>query len=73
MIINKIVLIVTLVFFMSCKKNYTCYCYSDRRGYIIEQFTNSYKEKEKSTALSKCNSDYEGSSNYVNGGYCEIK
>lgn len=73
MIINKLVFIVVFAFFCSCKKNFTCRCYSDRRGYIIEQYANSYKEKEKNTALSKCKSDYESSSDYVNGGYCEIK
>lgn len=73
MIFNKIVFILGLAFFCACKKNYTCHCYSERRGYIIEQYANSYKEKEKSAALSKCKNDYEGSSNYVNGGYCEIK
>lgn len=57
----------------SCKKDYSCICYSDRRGYVIQQYSHSYKEKKKDTALSKCKNDYENSSDYVNGGYCEIK
>ena len=61
-----------LVSFSSCKKNYTCNCYSDRRGFVELQETYSYKEKEKSKALSKCKSDYENSDNYGYG-YCEIK
>ncbi|MES2516008.1 MAG: hypothetical protein V4580_17775 [Bacteroidota bacterium] len=59
--------------FLSCKKEFNCKCYSDRRGAIIEQYTHSYKEKKKDMALSKCKTDYENSNDYVNGGYCEIK
>ncbi len=58
---------------VSCKKEYICKCYSDRRGYIVEQFSDSYKERKKDAALTKCKNDYENSSDYVNGGYCEIK
>lgn len=56
----------------SCKKDYTCNCYSDRRGFIQLQETYTYKEKEKSKALAKCKDDYENSDNYGYG-YCEIK
>ena len=31
------------------------------------------QEKKKEVALTKCKNDYENSSDYVNGGYCEIK
>lgn len=70
---NSIFLFFIANFLFSCKKNYDCACYSDRRGYVIQQYTHSYKEKTKDTALFNCKNDYENSSGYVNGGYCEIK
>lgn len=61
------------VFTVSCKKKYTCNCYSDRRGFVSQKYSKEYKEKEKNTALSKCKNDYESSAEYESGDYCEIK
>ena len=69
---NIFLILIILMSCISCKKNYTCQCYSDRRGFIFLEQTYSYKEQNKSKALSKCNSDYQNSSGYVDG-YCEIK
>ena len=69
---NLILLLIVVVSCISCKKEYTCNCYSDRRGYVTLQETYFFKEKEKSTALAKCKNNYENSNNYGYG-YCEIK
>jgi hypothetical protein len=68
----KFLCFLIVIALVSCKKKYTCNCYSDRRGFIELQETYHYKEREKSVALSKCRTDYENSGNYGYG-YCEIK
>ena len=59
----------------SCKKDYTCNCYTDRRGYVQVQFTKTYKErkKNKDKALISCQNDYLNDPNYYDQAYCEIK
>ena len=69
---NLILIVFVLFTMLSCKKTYTCQCYSDRRGYVILQQIYTYNESSKNTAFVKCTSDYESSANYT-GGYCEIK
>lgn len=67
-----IILIFASLFLISCKKNYTCQCFNNRKGFVILQYSNTYKQKKKSQAQSKCETDYKSTSVYHEGDYCQI-
>lgn len=58
---------------VSCKKQYTCQCFNDRKGFVTLTYSASYKEKKKSQALSKCENAYKSTSIYHEGDYCLIQ
>jgi hypothetical protein len=66
-------IILSLFVLPSCRKAYTCKCFSDKKAYIALTYTNSYKEKKKSQAQSKCENDYKSSGQFLDGDYCVIE
>lgn len=70
---KQLIICLTVLATVSCKKNYQCGCYSERKGFKYQVYSKNYKEKNNKTAVSKCHSDYKTTPDYSDDAYCLIE